>query len=96
MPTELSAVKMDLSDELDAYERLLTDAMHGDQLLFVRQDAVEAAWAIVDPILGPETTPLHEYAPGSWGPAEADALAAEIGGWHDPAPPPAGADSQPE
>ena len=82
--------------ELDAYERLLTDAMHGDQLLFVRQDAVEAAWAIVDPILGTETTPLHEYAPGSWGPAEADALAAEIGGWHNPVPPPTGAASQPE
>ena len=49
--------------------------MHGDQLLFVRQDAVEAAWAIVDPILGTDTTPLHEYAPGTWGPAEADALA---------------------
>jgi glucose-6-phosphate 1-dehydrogenase len=75
---------LDLSAELDAYERLLTDAMRGDQLLFVRQDAVEAAWAIVDPILGPETTPLHEYAPGTWGPAEADALAADIGGWHDP------------
>jgi len=94
--TELSAVKMDLSGELDAYERLLTDAMRGDQLLFVRQDAVEAAWAIVDPILGTETTPLHEYAPGSWGPAEADALAAEIGGWHNPLPPPSDAASQPE
>jgi glucose-6-phosphate 1-dehydrogenase len=84
MPTELTAVKMDLSAELDAYERLLTDAMRGDQLLFVRQDAVEAAWAIVDPILGPETTPLHEYSQGTWGPAEADALAADIGGWHNP------------
>jgi glucose-6-phosphate 1-dehydrogenase len=96
VPTELTAVKMDLSGELDAYERLLTDAMHGDQLLFVRQDAVEAAWAIVDPILGTEATPLHEYAPGSWGPAEADSMAAEIGGWHNPAPPPPDAASQPE
>ena len=52
MPVELSAVKYTTSDEMDAYERLLTDAMKGDQLLFVRQDAVEAAWAIVDPILG--------------------------------------------
>jgi glucose-6-phosphate 1-dehydrogenase len=94
MATELSAVKMDLSGELDAYERLLTDAMHGDQLLFVRQDAVEAAWAIVDPILGLETTPLHEYAVGTWGPAEADAMAADIGGWHNPLPsPPAAAKS---
>jgi glucose-6-phosphate 1-dehydrogenase len=96
IPTELSAVRMDLSGELDAYERLLTDAMHGDQLLFVRQDAVEAAWVIVDPILGTEATPLHEYAPGTWGPAETDAMAAEIGGWHNPAPPPPGAASQPE
>ncbi len=94
MATELSAVKMDLSGELDAYERLLTDAMRGDQLLFVRQDAVEAAWAIVDPILGPETTPLHEYAVGTWGPAEADVMAADIGGWHNPLPsPPAAAKS---
>src|ERR1700681_4885239 len=52
MPSELTAVKLDRANELDAYERLLTDAMRGDQLLFVRQDAVEAAWAIVDPILG--------------------------------------------
>jgi len=86
MPTELSAVKMDLSAELDAYERLLTDAMRGDQLLFVRQDAVEAAWAIVDPILGPEATPLHEYPSGTWGPPEAEALAANIGGWNNPLP----------
>jgi glucose-6-phosphate 1-dehydrogenase len=84
MPTELSAVKMDLKGELDAYERLLTDAMRGEQLLFVRQDAVEAAWAIVDSILSPQATPLHEYAKGSWGPPETDALAAGIGGWHDP------------
>lgn len=83
--TELTAVKMDLSGELDAYERLLTDAMHGDQLLFVRQDAVEAAWAIVDGILGPDTTPLYSYAPGTWGPQEAEAMAADIGGWHQPA-----------
>ena len=87
---------MDLSDELDAYERLLTDAMHGDQLLFVRQDAVEAAWAIVDPILGPDTTPLYEYEAGTWGPKEADALAAPIGGWHCPAASTSEAASQPE
>jgi glucose-6-phosphate 1-dehydrogenase len=58
--------------------------MRGDQLLFVRQDAVEAAWAIVDAILGPETTSLYEYQPGTWGPAEADQIAADCGGWHDP------------
>jgi len=60
--------------------------MRGDPLLFVRQDAVEAAWAIVDPILGPDTTPLHSYPNGSWGPPEADRLVADIGGWHNPEP----------
>src|SRR5579864_2009249 len=84
MPVELSAVQLDLSAELMPYERLLTDAMRGDPLLFVRQDAVEAAWAIVDPILGPDTTPLSEYQPGTWGPPEAEHLAADIGGWHNP------------
>ena len=50
---------------------------------FVREDAVEAAWAIVDPILE-NTTPLAEYEPGSWGPHEAVRLADDVGGWHDP------------
>jgi len=84
MPSELSAVKMDRANDLDAYERLLTDAMRGDPTLFVRQDAVEAAWAIVDPILGEDTTPLLEYQPGTWGPPETARIAADIGGWHDP------------
>src|SRR6202049_1915973 len=84
MPAELSAVKLDHANELDAYERLLTDAMRGDQMLFARQDAVEAAWAIVDPILGEDTTPLTEYQPGTWGPPQAAHLAADVGGWHIP------------
>jgi glucose-6-phosphate 1-dehydrogenase len=84
MPSELSAVKLDRANDLDAYERLLTDAMRGDPTLFVRQDAVEAAWAIVDPILGEDTTPLSIYQPGTWGPPEAARIAADIGGWHDP------------
>ncbi|HEY4901287.1 MAG TPA: glucose-6-phosphate dehydrogenase, partial [Terriglobales bacterium] len=63
MPVELSAVKYTTTDEMDAYDRLLTDAMRGDQLLFVRQDAVEAAWAIVDPILG-DCCPVETYEPG--------------------------------
>ena len=83
MPVELSAVEDTKGDELDAYERLLGDAMRGDPLLFVRQDAVEAAWAIVEPILG-HVTPVHEYAPQTWGPAKADRLATDIGGWHNP------------
>jgi glucose-6-phosphate 1-dehydrogenase len=83
MPVELSAVKYAASDEMDAYERLLTDAMKGDQMLFVRQDAVEAAWEIVDPILG-DCCPVEFYEPGTWGPPDARELAADIGGWHDP------------
>jgi glucose-6-phosphate 1-dehydrogenase len=81
---ELAAVKEQRGDEEEAYERLLTDAMEGDATLFVRQDAVEAAWAVVEPILG-DVTPLHLYEPATWGPHEADRLAADIGGWHNPA-----------
>ena len=83
MPVELSALRNDLKGELDAYERLLTDAMHGDAMLFVREDAVEAAWRVVSRIIQQET-PLHEYVPGTWGPGEAQRLAADLGGWHDP------------
>jgi glucose-6-phosphate 1-dehydrogenase len=78
--SELSFVDQPRGDEMDAYERLIGDAMDGDATLFARQDAVEASWAIVDPILG-AGTPLHEYAPGTWGPPDADALAAASGGW---------------
>ena len=84
MPTELTAVESDLAGALDAYERLLTDAMEGDPTLFVREDAVEAAWAVVENILD-DATPVHPYAPGTWGPKEADRLTAECEGWHDPA-----------
>jgi glucose-6-phosphate 1-dehydrogenase len=81
--TELSFVHQPAHDEMDAYERLLGDAMHGDATLFARQDVVEAAWAIVDPILGTDT-PVHEYEPGTWGPAEAEPLTREVGGWQCP------------
>jgi glucose-6-phosphate 1-dehydrogenase len=80
---QLTVVEDHTADEVDAYERLLGDAMQGDAMLFVREDAVEAAWAIVDPILGNATT-LHQYDPGSWGPHEADRLALDVGGWHTP------------
>jgi glucose-6-phosphate 1-dehydrogenase len=60
--------------------------MHGDAMLFVREDAVEAAWAIVQPILA-NVTPVHPYEPGSWGPREADGLAIDVGGWHNPEEP---------
>jgi glucose-6-phosphate 1-dehydrogenase len=68
---------------LGDYERLLTDAMQGEATLFARQDAVEAAWAIVDPILD-DVTPIHEYQPNSWGPAAADQIAVGVGGWRAP------------
>ncbi len=83
MPIELAVVARPTADEVDAYERLLTDAMAGEGLLFVREDAVDAAWAIVDPILD-NATPLHEYALGTWGPAEAEHLMRELGGWRNP------------
>ena len=83
-PTELKVVHQPDGDEMDAYERLLGDAMDGDATLFARQDGVEAAWSIVEPILG-DVTPVQEYEPGTWGPAEADRLTAECGGWHTPA-----------
>jgi glucose-6-phosphate 1-dehydrogenase len=58
--------------------------MAGDATLFAREDAVEATWAIVEPVLG-NVTPLHEYEPGTWGPVEADRLTADVGGWARPA-----------
>lgn len=82
-PTELIATQQADPAELLAYEELLDDAMHGDAMRFAREDYVEEAWRIVQPVLG-NATPLHMYAPGSWGPAEADALAAGVGGWWDP------------
>jgi glucose-6-phosphate 1-dehydrogenase len=65
------------------YERLLGDAMAGDGSLFTREDAVEAAWAAVDPVLKAHP-PVRPYKPGTWGPREADALIAADGGWHNP------------
>jgi glucose-6-phosphate 1-dehydrogenase len=84
-PTELKVMHQTGADEMDAYERLLGDAMAGDATLFSRQDGVEAAWAIVDPILG-GATPVHQYEPGTWGPPDAARLTADVGGWHAPAP----------
>jgi len=75
---------------IEPYDRLLSDAMEGDPLLFARQDEVETAWSIVDPILG-DPPPVGEYDSGSWGPKQADAMAAPIGGWAAPRPSSAGA-----
>jgi glucose-6-phosphate 1-dehydrogenase len=82
-PTELQVMHHPTADEMTPYERLLGDAMDGDAMLFAREDSVEAAWAVVQGILGP-VAPALEYEPGSWGPAEATKLAADIGGWRDP------------
>jgi glucose-6-phosphate 1-dehydrogenase len=87
-PIELFASRAHTGDELAPYERLLGEAMEGDQSLFARQDGVEAQWRIVDPVLG-NVTPLHEYEPGTWGPTEAERLAKGVGGWHNPEPAPA-------
>jgi len=80
---ELKVVHHPTADELGDYERLLVDAMEGDPMLFSRQDGVEAAWAVVQPILD-DPRPVHAYAPGTWGPTEADALTGDVGGWHVP------------
>jgi glucose-6-phosphate 1-dehydrogenase len=82
-PTELSLLSHPTGDEMTAYERLLGDAMAGDATLFARQDAVEAAWAIVDRVLDGAAAPFA-YEPGSWGPAEADRLTDDVGGWVHP------------
>jgi len=65
------------------YERLIEDAMAGDGALFTREDAVEAAWAVIDPVLE-HHAPVRLYEKGSWGPKEADALIAPDGFWHNP------------
>ncbi|HEX4492454.1 MAG TPA: glucose-6-phosphate dehydrogenase [Acidimicrobiia bacterium] len=70
-------------DEMQPYERLLGDAMHGETLLFAREDGVEAAWAAVEPVLE-QHAPVIPYAVHSWGPKEADALISTAGGWHNP------------
>jgi glucose-6-phosphate 1-dehydrogenase len=70
-------------DDMTPYERLLGDALQGDTMLFVREDEVESAWRVVDPVLG-DSTPIHEYDAGTWGPSAATALIAEDGGWHNP------------
>jgi len=83
-PVELIARHEPRSEELP-YERLLGDAMRGDATLFTSDDAVEAAWAVVDPVLA-STTPVHAYESGSWGPVEAQRIVDGDDVWHDPKP----------
>jgi glucose-6-phosphate 1-dehydrogenase len=81
---EMVACQFPPAGEMDAYERLLGDAMAGDPTLFAREDYVEEAWRIVDPILR-LNTPAYEYEPGTWGPREVEQRVAPPGGWHNPA-----------
>jgi glucose-6-phosphate 1-dehydrogenase len=80
--SELMACRQPSTREMDAYERVLTDAMAGDATLFAREDYVEEAWRIVDPVLNADT-PVHEYEPRTWGPAQTESLAPP-GGWSNP------------
>jgi glucose-6-phosphate 1-dehydrogenase len=81
--TELMVTEDPRADAMDAYERLLHDAMKGDATLFAREDSVEQAWRIVEPVLGIDS-PAVEYGPNTWGPRESDRIAADVGGWNDP------------
>jgi glucose-6-phosphate 1-dehydrogenase len=80
--TEIMGSRHPGPQDMDAYERVLTDALSGDTTLFARQDYVEEAWRIVDPALKAKT-PVFEYDPGTWGPKEADHVAPP-GGWNNP------------
>ena len=77
--TELQASRHPTAKEMDAYERVLTDAMAGDPTLFAREDYVEEAWRIVDPVLKSDT-PIHEYEPETWGPAEMNRVHPRVAG----------------
>jgi glucose-6-phosphate 1-dehydrogenase len=81
--TELLASHYPGAEEMDAYERVLGDAMAGDATLFAREDYVEEAWRIVDPVLK-AGTPLYGYEPRSWGPREVEERVSPVGGWHNP------------
>ena len=82
-PTELLASNQPGAGEMDAYERILGDAMDGDATLFAREDYVEEAWRIVDPVLK-ASTPVYEYEPNSWGPSQAYQQVSPPGGWQNP------------
>jgi len=80
---EMLGTRLPHAGEMDAYERVLGDAMHGDPTLFAREDYVEEAWRIVDPALK-AGTPVYEYEPGTWGPKEVDSRISPAGGWQNP------------
>jgi glucose-6-phosphate 1-dehydrogenase len=80
---ELIVSRHPCAEEMDAYERVLGDAMAGDPTLFAREDYVEEAWRIVDPVLK-EGTSIDEYDPKTWGPGESDQKVSPPGGWQNP------------
>jgi len=80
---EMVASRSPHADEMDAYERVLGAAMAGESTLFAREDYVEEAWRIVEPVLK-KNTPIYQYAPKTWGPDEVE-RASPPGGWHNPA-----------
>jgi glucose-6-phosphate 1-dehydrogenase len=82
-PTEMIASRQASPEEMEAYERVLGDAMSGDPSHFAREDYVEEAWRIVDPIFK-VPTPVEEYEPKTWGPGHADSTTTPCGGWHNP------------
>ncbi len=81
---EMVGTRLPRADEMDAYERVLGDAMQGDRTLFAREDYVEEAWRIVDPLVK-DAPPVHEYEAGTWGPKEVDPKVVPPGGWQNPA-----------
>ncbi len=83
-PVEVAWGRCPDAHEMDAYERVLGDAMAGDATLFAREDYVEEAWRIVDPVLK-TGTPVFEYEPKTWGPTEVENVT-PAGGWQDPVP----------
>ena len=91
---ELSMIEQECGERLP-YERLLEDAMSGDRMLFTREDTVDTAWAVVDPVLK-DHHPSTSYRRGSWGPKEAEALIAKDGGWHTPSLNPSSKEGQPD
>ena len=94
-PVELIAMEGPHANEMDAYERVLRDAMAGDATLFAREDYVEEAWRIVDPVLKANTQ-VYDYEPGTWGPAQVEQKLVPADGWHNPViktPPAAGAEA---
>ena len=79
-----SAFAQQPGSDIRPYDRLIGAALDGDRWLFARQDTVEDAWRVVDPVLG-DVVPVHPYARGSWGPKEADRLLPGRDAWYDPA-----------